>query len=237
MEEKSGERVQSKKMIELSYVIPTYNRAEYLGECLLSLEEQKYPKENYEVIVVDDGSDDTTPELMEYLMKDFKNISYYKLEHKGVEGARNFGNKKAKADIIGVCDSDDLYHEDRTKITINYFKKHPNVDITNGAYWEINHMGYPLKYYNAIALDRVKFLAGGNAYFCHDNCAYKKDKILKTPYRKKGGGTDDWKLIHDWLKAGYKFGFIDKELCKVRTLANGIMGQRREAVGRRLPYV
>ena len=238
MEEKGGKGLQPKIIIpELSYVIPTHNRVEYLGECILSLEEQKYPQEKYEIIVVDDGSTDSTPELMEHFLNTYKNISYYKLKHKGVVEARNFGNGKAKGNIIGVCDSDDLYHENRTKLTVRYFKEHPNVDIMNGAYWEINHMGYPRKYYDAVALDRVQFLAGGQAYFCHDNCAYRRDKILKTPYRKGGEGTDDWNLVHDWLKAGYKFGFLNKELCKVRTLANGIMGSRREATGRRLPYV
>jgi glycosyltransferase involved in cell wall biosynthesis len=222
--------------ISLSYVLPTYNRAEYLGECLLSLEEQDYDQEEYEIIVVDDGSIDSTKELVECMQKANKNIRLFSLSHKGVEEARNYGNQQAEGEIIGVCDSDDLYHDQRTKITINYFKKHPEIDIINGSYWEIDHRGILIQYYEAEKLNQKLFMAGKSSFFCHDNCAYRKNKALKTPYRAEGGQTDDWKFVHDWIEAGYKFGFIKKELCKVRTLKNGIMGARREKIGLVLPY-
>lgn len=222
--------------IELSYVLPTYNRAEYLGECLWTLMEQDYDKDKYEVIVVDDGSTDTTEELMSYFLKEFPSISYHVLSHGGVEKARNFGNSIAQASLIGVCDSDDLYHDKRTQLTIDYFNKHPEVDIVNGSYQEIDHRGMPIKFYQAKELDKEVFLAGNQAYFCHDNSAYRKDKILKIPYREEGQQTDDWKLVHDWVKAGYVFGTIQEELCKVRTLNNGIMGARRKARGVNLSY-
>ena len=227
----------SREGIYISYVLPTYNRVEYLGECLLSLVEQKYDPKRFEVIVVDDGSDDSTPELMEYFIAEHKNIFYYQVEHKGVEDARNFGNQRAKADIIGVCDSDDLYHEERTHITCEFFRDNPDIDIMTGSYVEIDHRGLPIKFYQAGAIDKELFLAGKETYFCHDNCAYRKDKVFKTPYRKEGQPTDDWKLVEGFLKADYKFGFTTKELCKVRTLNNGIMGARRERLGIKLPYV
>ena len=223
-------------MIEISYVLPTYNRAEYLGECILSLLEQNYNQDKIEIIVVDDGSTDTTPELMAFFKTNYKNIYYFPIQHQGVEEARNYGNAVAHAPIIGVCDSDDLYHPDRTKITLDYFKKHPEVDIMNGSYVEIFHNGLPIGEYRAKAINKKRFFSGKQEYFCHDNCAYKKEKILQTPYRKEGGETDDWKLVHDWLKAGYKFGYIAKELCKVRRLKNGIMAPRRFKRGQKIRY-
>ncbi len=233
MGRQSGKRNNGK--LDISYVLPTYNRVEYLGECILTLMEQNYPKDKYEIIVVDDGSVDSTGVLIRFFTQRYKNIRYYRNQHKGVEAARNFGNKKAKADIIGVCDSDDLYHQDRTKLTIAYFKKHPAIDIMNGSYTEINHQGLKIRYYPAEKIQPSVFFKGNMTFFCHDNCAYKKDKILTTPYRK-GSQTDDWKLVHDWLKADYKFGFVREELCKVRTLKNGIMGARREKLGVELAH-
>jgi len=237
MGRKSRKNIQKEKEIKISYVLPTYNRVEYLGECIATLLEQDFNSEEFEIIIVDDGSTDTTEELMCWLCSQHKNLHYYKKKHAGVESARNFGNKLARAEIIGVCDSDDLYHQDRTKITYNYFKQYPNVDILTGSYIEINHRGLPLKVYKAEPIKKRMFFKGRMTFFCHDNCAYKKEKILKTPYRKNGNQTDDWKLIHDWLKANYKFGYTKKELCKVRTLRNGIMGARRERMGIRLSYV
>ena len=225
----------TKKKIELSYVLPTFNRVEYLGECLLTLLEQDYDKDKYEVIVVDDGSNDSTHELIKYFLNNYKNISYYRNEHKGVEESRNFGNEKAKADIIGVCDSDDIYAPTRTELTIKYFKKHPNIDIMFGSYVEINHRGSEIKGYMAKRFTKKDF-ENNTFYFCHDNCAYKKSIILKTPYRIDGKGTDDYKLITDFVKNNYKFGYIKDELCKVRTLMHGIMGSRRAAMGVRLPH-
>ena len=227
----------SRKRIKLSYVLPTYNRVEYLGECLWTLVQQRFPKDEYEVIVVDDGSTDSTKELVDYYRDEYPNFFYYKLSHEGVEKARNFGNCQARANIIAVCDSDDLYHPLRTRITLNYFKKNPHKDLMNGSYKEINHRGRVIKSYKAKPFNRNDFLAGKVFYFCHDNCAYKKSEILKTPYRTDGEGTDDFKLVSDWVKAGHKFGYTGKELCLVRTLNNGIMGALRAQRGVKLPYV
>jgi glycosyltransferase involved in cell wall biosynthesis len=227
-----GEKSRTISKTKLSYVLPTYNRVEYLGECLDSLIQQDFPKDEFEIIVVDDGSTDSTPELVQFYMKDNKNLHYYYLEHRSVEYARNFGNKKAKADIIGVCDSDDIYHPLRTKITIDYFNKNPKIDLLNGTYIEITHQGLVKRTYVAKPFNKNEFFRGVG-YFCHDNCAYRKDKILKVPYRETSDNhsTDDWKLVLDWMKAGYKFGYTTKELCKVRTLNKGIMGTRRAERG------
>lgn len=222
--------------IKLSYVLPTYNRVEYLGECLLSLIEQKFPKDKYEIIIIDDGSTDSTHELVDFFCEENKNIRYYLIPKKGVEYARNLGNKYAKGKIIGVCDSDDIYHPLRTKITVDYFETHPDVDIMNGSYSEINHQGLLVRKYKAKVFNKKEFY-GGVGYFCHDNCAYWKEKILITPYRESdNSSTDDWKLVEDWMSKGYKFGYTKKELCMVRTLRNGIMGARREKAGVRLSY-
>ena len=53
----------------VSIVLPTYNRAEYLGECLWSLEEQHFPQKEYEIIIVDDGSTDSTPYVVQYFLE------------------------------------------------------------------------------------------------------------------------------------------------------------------------
>lgn len=93
----------------ISVIIPTYNRSALIGETLDSVLAQTY--ENWECIVVDDGSTDTTDELMEeYIAKDSR-LRYYNRpanKPKGANACRNYGLELAKGDYINWFDSDDL---------------------------------------------------------------------------------------------------------------------------------
>ena len=88
-----------------SIVVPTYNRATLIPDTLRSLQQQ--PAENYEIIVVDDGSTDNTAEVVEPLTKDPK-ISYYRKDNAERGAARNYGVTVAKGDYVNFFDSDDI---------------------------------------------------------------------------------------------------------------------------------
>ena len=88
----------------ISVIIPTYNRAGQLKDCLDSLFNQTY--KNFEIIVIDDGSTDCTEDLVRDLQKEHKNLKYLKQKNKGPAGARNLGIKKARGKIIVFCDDD-----------------------------------------------------------------------------------------------------------------------------------
>jgi len=91
----------------ISIIIPTYNRAELLSKCINSLIKQDYPKNKYEIIVVDDGSSDNTKELAENFIKKYKNIQYINHpKNRGVAASRNTGIKKAKGDLFAFLDND-----------------------------------------------------------------------------------------------------------------------------------
>ena len=87
--------------IFFSIVIPTYNRAKFIDKAIASLLNQKY--EDFEVIVVDDGSTDNTEEVV----KSFNNnkVKYYKKENQERGAARNYGAKLAKGEYINFFDS------------------------------------------------------------------------------------------------------------------------------------
>ena len=88
---------------KISVVIPTYNRAKLLKECLTSLCKQEY--KNFEVIVVDDGSKDQTKEIVDSFKKNL-DIKYIFQENKGPACARNLGIKMASGDIVAFIDDD-----------------------------------------------------------------------------------------------------------------------------------
>ena len=99
-------------MYELvSIIMPTYNRAHLIGQTLDSVLAQTYP--NWECIIVDDWSTDTSDEVVgEYVKKDSR-FQYYqrpKDRKKGPNSCRNYGLELSKGEFVKWFDSDDIMH-------------------------------------------------------------------------------------------------------------------------------
>jgi len=90
----------------VSIIIPIYNCEKYLFACLNSILFQTY--KDFEVIMIDDGSTDTGPNICHDFERHDKRFKYFKKENGGVSDARNFGIKKASGDIVFFVDSDDV---------------------------------------------------------------------------------------------------------------------------------
>ncbi len=90
--------------LQVSVVIPTYNRARYLPRAIESVLIQKGPQ--WELLIVDDGSTDNTASVLNRYVSN-PNIRLLKQSHQGVSAARNLGVSQSKADIIAFLDSDD----------------------------------------------------------------------------------------------------------------------------------
>lgn len=103
----------SKDAVALSVVIPTYNRAYQLDSCLGLLFKQSYPRWKYEVIVVDDNSNDETPKVLgRYSMK-YPNLKVIRnKENKGPYYSRNLGVSLSKGEIVIFTDSDCMFPSD-----------------------------------------------------------------------------------------------------------------------------
>ena len=93
---------------KVAIIIPNYNKAKYLSDCINSALNQTY--KNIEIIIVDDHSTDKSDEIIKNFAKKHPSIKYYRLpENKGVSHARNFGAQKTSADYLVFLDSDDVY--------------------------------------------------------------------------------------------------------------------------------
>jgi len=98
--------------LKISVVIPSYRRPALLANCLAALENQDFLKEDYEVIVVSDGPDETTRQILETLGKDQPNFRYLSLPEKsGPAAARNRGWQMAQGTLIAFTDDDTLPDE------------------------------------------------------------------------------------------------------------------------------
>jgi len=95
--------------VKVSIIVPVYNTGEYLKQCLESIVNQTLKE--IEVICVDDGSTDNSPEILKEFVKKDKRIKILTQENKGLSGARNSGMKIATGEYIGFVDSDDWVDE------------------------------------------------------------------------------------------------------------------------------
>lgn len=93
----------------ISVIVPAYNAEDYIEECLQSLNIQTY--KDFEVIVIDDGSNDKTKDVIKkYALMDNRIRPYYNENH-GVSYSRNFGLRRCNGEYITFVDSDDVVSE------------------------------------------------------------------------------------------------------------------------------
>ena len=90
----------------ISIIVPVYNVEKYLKKCVDSLICQSYP--NLEIILVDDGSPDSCPDICDSFEKEYSNIRVIHKKNGGLSSARNAGIDIAKGEYIGFVDSDDM---------------------------------------------------------------------------------------------------------------------------------
>lgn len=126
--------------MKISFIIPVYNVEPYLRKCVDSLLHQDY--DNYEIILVDDGSTDGSGELADQLAS-LPTIRVIHQENRGLSGARNTGIAAAKGEYICFVDSDDYWEEnvlgslmaqiERDNLDVLRFN-YQNVRILNNQY-------------------------------------------------------------------------------------------------------
>ena len=98
-------------MIKLSIIVPVYNVEKYIRPCFESIFNQGLNDDEYEVIIVNDGTKDRSMEMIEDIISQHTNITIINQENQGLSVARNNGIKTAKGEYILMPDSDDLLIE------------------------------------------------------------------------------------------------------------------------------
>lgn len=93
-------------MTNLSVIIPTHNRSDLLKNLLESLKQQTLSQDEFEILIIDNGSTDDTKIVAESFFREFKNIKYFLEEKPGLHEGRHRGLKEAVSDILVYCDDD-----------------------------------------------------------------------------------------------------------------------------------
>ena len=121
----------------VSVIIPTYNRAHLIGRAIKSVLNQTY--QDFELIIVDDGSTDNIEDIIRQFQEKDKRIKYIKHDkNKGASAARNTGIKNSKGKYIAFQDSDDEWFPNKLEKQMKIFKKEsPNLGIVYTGFYRI----------------------------------------------------------------------------------------------------
>ena len=114
----------------VSIIIPSYNYGHFLPETLKSLQEQEFT--DWECWIVDDGSTDSTAQVVTRIIKKDNRIQYIYQDNQGQPSARNKGLKYSSGDYIQFLDSDDLLQPMKLFNQCRFLDQHPETDIVYG---------------------------------------------------------------------------------------------------------
>ena len=240
--------------MQVSVIIPTYNRAQRLGKAIDSVLAQSH--QDFELIVVDDGSEDNTDELIENYNSD---IVYIRQENSGAAAARNRGIEKARYNLLAFLDSDDWFAENKLKTQIQAMNRNPSclISHTNEIWYrngqilnqklkhrkssgdifaqslELCAVGMSTIMIHKEIFDRYGFFDEG--YPCCEDyefwlriSAEEKFLLVEESLTLKDGGRDDQ------LSTIYRTG-MDKFRIKaiMKTLASGRLTEEQTGIARR----
>lgn len=167
----------------ISLVIPVYNVEKYLDKCMESVLAQTY--DNFEVILVDDGSTDNSGKMCdEYAKRDSRVIVYHK-PNGGLSDARNFGVEHCNADLVSFIDSDDYVTEDYLEYLWNLMDEY-KADMSCGQCL-IVHDYSPVEIDCGNVLEELLDTEQMLDRICYtsvsaDTRLYKKEYLLANPY-------------------------------------------------------
>ena len=216
-------------MPEISVIIPTYNCVEYLPKAIDSVLGQTY--QNFEIIIVDDGSTDNTKETIQNYFKNYPDkIRYFYQENRGLPGARNAGINVAKGDYIALLDADDEFIPVALEECL-YFIEQNNaewciIDILReeGNRKDILNSNIPVNNYILYILDDCySFIR--RAFF------FSKRTIVDV-----GLFDNTFKIFEDWdlyirlIEANKKFVYINKPLYIYKIRKKSLLKNNTEKV-------
>jgi glycosyltransferase involved in cell wall biosynthesis len=193
-------------MSHISVVIPTFNRAHILDSVVSSIVNQSIIPS--EVIIVDDGSTDSTKEVVKDLIaKNSKfNIRYVSQENQGGNVARNRGIDEAKGEFIAFLDSDDTWDKEKLEKQLAVFQNHENV---GAVYCGLRHVD--LDKGTVIHEPKRSYPSGnlGSSLLIRDVTAPTSCYMVKRRIFEKVGGFDillkarqDWEM---WIRIAQKY--------------------------------
>lgn len=213
-------------MIKVSVVIATYNCGQYIEKAIVSVLKQSF--DNFEIIVVDDGSTDSTRNILD---KYADKILYFYQHNSGVSVARNNGIKHAKGEIIAFLDGDDEWEPNKLEIQLREILKDDKIGAVGCHITYINEKGEQIGFF-----ERKNYLSHEglvNDLFLHNVIVGSGSGILlrRSCLEQIGGFNVDLEVAEDWelwlrISRFFKIRFVEKRLVRYRVRSTSLSSVR-----------
>ena len=186
-------------MPRASVIIPTYNRADMVGQAIQSVLDQTC--DDWELIVVDDGSQDNTHEVVKSY--DDPRILYIYQDNKKLPGARNTGIEASSGDYIAFLDSDDLFLPDKLQTQMMAITRNPDIGLVASGWTETDPQQNPLQTVSPWLLEQGLALKDWlyNCPLVPPCVLVRRDQLLEVGlFDEEQHYVEDWDL---WLRLAY----------------------------------
>ena len=205
------EKIDRKKKMKVSIIVPVYNVEKYIEKCIMSIMNQTL--RNFECLVVDDGSKDDSIEIVKKIIGKDNRFIILSKENGGLSDARNYGLDKANGEYICFIDSDD--YVDKNLLLLTYEKaKEYDSDITCfDLYYDYGNNNYKISkgadYHNVSSYkDNKEIIFNNNSA---NNKLYKREFLKKRRF-VKGMWYEDMAVIPVWIAEANNMSYVDKPL-------------------------
>jgi glycosyltransferase involved in cell wall biosynthesis len=213
--------------VRISAVICTFNRACFLQKAISSLVDQTLSEDDYEILVVDNGSVDTTREVVLEEFRDVKNLHYIYEPILGLSQARNTGWRKARGEYVAYLDDDAIAYDNWLERIVDVFEaSEPNLGCIGGRIdpiWEVPRPSWVsdrvAAFFTILDLSGTPIVSTNKQVFAGANIAFPK-QVLKAlggfsvDLGRKGNKLMSCEEIMLWRRlkeAGY-FGLYHPEI-------------------------
>ena len=197
----------------ISIIIPVYNGAKTLLFTLQSVEKQTW--RDFEVIVVDDASNDETQKIFEKFSNETKSVNFYyyfKLErNSGAPVARNVGWKKSRGDFLFFCDADAVLRPDALEKMLQTLKDNPAASYAYSSFYWGKKL-FKLWPFDSNRLQTMPYI--------HTMSLIRRESFPDNGWDESIKKLQDWDLWLTMLESGKNGVFIDDVLFKVKPVGN-----------------
>ncbi|MEQ8540075.1 MAG: glycosyltransferase family A protein [Coleofasciculus sp. D1-CHI-01] len=212
----------------VSVIIPAYNAEAFIEKTLKSVLSQTY--QNLEVLVVDDGSQDRTPEIIKSIAQHDKRVIVLHQKNAGVAAARNLGIETSQGEFIAPIDADDIWYPENLEKQVQCFlESDPSVGLVYSWSVDIDQDDVPTGIFRAAKIEGEvyvtlvchNFIGNASSSMIHRDC-FEQIGGYNCQFKEQDAqGCEDWDLYLSIAEV-YQFRVVPEFLVGYRKMTNSM---------------
>lgn len=205
----------------VSVVLPVHNEEQYLEQAIESILRQS--EKDFDLIVVDDGSTDSSPEILARFARGDSRIRHFRQPHGGIVAALNRGLAEARGDFIARMDADDVARPERLRLQADFLDHHPDTGLVASRveYFGDKRSNRGLALFvdwtNSLIepadIERYRFV---ESPFIHPSVMFRRELVERFGGYRDGPFPEDYELWLRWLERGVKMAKAPEKLLEWR---------------------